>query len=573
MQPTPQMLSSVPFQYANDVRAGRIITGKRIKQSVERFFDWIDNAESKNYILDHHEAIFIVNLFPTLLSHTSGDLAGTAFLLSPYQQFTFYNIFGWKRFDNKGNKVRVIRKVYEKVARKNGKTAALAGLGLICQAFDNEKGAEVYVGATMEKQAKLVWTQAINFIKKSRYLKDLGYTYTQSEIRFENNLSVFKPVSKQFQNLDGLRPSLGILDEYHSHATDGVKEVIESGMGSRLEPILYTITTAGTNVASVCKNYEDVCKEILDGDKQDDSTFIMIHDLDEGDVWEDESVWIKANPNLDVSVSLDYLRTEFQSAKNQPSKIPNFKTKYLNMWVDAPTIWIPNEIWKRNEIEKLPLEKFKEFGSYAGLDMSTTTDFTALAVLSEPDDEEIRYLKVFLFCPKDTIARRSLEDRVPYQAWFDQGYIHATPGEMIDHKEIFKSVVQEYHNLNVKRVEIDRALATNITSELMDSGVNVSWFTQTIYNYSAPTKEFETLIYNGKIKYEYNPALEWMLSGCIVISDTNENIRVAKDRSHKFSNKRVDGIIASIMALGGSLSPKEEKSKYEKPLDESEIYI
>lgn len=240
------------------------------------------------------------------------------------------------------------------------------------------------------------------------------------------------------------------------------------------------------------------------------------------------------------------------------------------MWVDAPEIWIPNEVWKKNEIETLPMHAFETFGSYAGLDMSTTTDFTAWANLSEPDNDGIRYLHVDLFCPEDTIDRRSKEDRVPYRAWRDAGYIISTPGNVIDHKYVFDHIIANRLKYKNIRIEIDRALATNITTELMDAGVEVSWFNQGIMNISPPTKEFEKLIYQGKIKYVHNPAMSWMLSGCIKIEDPNENVKIHKGRSHQ-GNKRVDGIIASIMALGGSISMKETPSKYETP--QSEIYI
>jgi len=162
MKLTQNQLDSIPFQYANDVRSGKIVTGKRIKQAVERFFAWI---EADKYILDHNAGMRILNFFPFFLKHTSAEMYGKPFVLSPYQEFTLYNIFAWKRYDNKGNIVRVIRKIYEKVGRKNGKTAVMAGVGIYAQAFDDEKGAEGYVGATMEKQAKIVWQQAGNFIQ------------------------------------------------------------------------------------------------------------------------------------------------------------------------------------------------------------------------------------------------------------------------------------------------------------------------------------------------------------------------------------------------------------------------
>jgi phage terminase large subunit-like protein len=561
MQPTTQQLNSIPFQYANDVRSGKIIVGKRIRQAIERFFTWIENAETKGYFLDHEAGMHIIKFFPLALQHTSSEVAGKPFILSPYQQFTVYNLFAWKRYDNKGNKIRVFRKVYEKVARKNGKTAVMSGIGLYCQAFDDEKGAEVYVGATMEKQAKLVWQQAVNFIKTSKFLKQCGWTYTQSEIRFEKNLSIFKPVSKQFQTLDGLRPSLGIIDEYHSHTTDGVKEVIQSGMGNRLQPILYTITTAGFNIASSCKAYEDVCKEILDGIKEDDSTLIMIHDLDEDDDWQDENNWVKANPNLGVSVSLDFLRTEFDSAINQISQVPNFKTKYLNMWVDADTVWIPDEVWMKNKVDVIPIQKFNTFGAIAALDLSKSIDITSFVAMSEPDENGNRFVQPFFFCPENSIDKRSKEDGVPYRAWRDKGLLISTPGDVVDYSIVESHIKKWYYQYNVKRIEVDGWNSSYMVTNLMEADVNVSEFGQGIRTMSGPTKLFETEVYEGKIKHDGNPILRWMLSGCILVADASENVKIHKGNSNK-GKKRVDGIICCVMCIGGSMSVEPTNSSY-----------
>src|SRR5690606_27633950 len=213
---------------------------------------------------------------------------------------------------------------------------------------------------------------------------------------------------------------------------------------------------AGFNIASVCKHYEDVCKEILNGQKEDDSTFIMIHDADDPEGYQDESEWLKANPNLGVSINLDYLRSEFKKAINQPSKMPNFKTKHLNMWVDAPSVWIPQEIWNKNKVDDIPDSVFSEYGSYRAVDLSTTTDITADIILSEPDQDGIRYLQAFFFCPKDTIEKRSKEDRVPYRYWMDAGYLIATPGNTVDYKYLIDNIKSTNSSYGVKRIEMDQ---------------------------------------------------------------------------------------------------------------------
>lgn len=563
-----EILSSVPFQYALAVKEGRIITGRKIKLAVDRFYSWIENAEEKGFVLDNNAGMRHINFFTEFLEHTKGAYAGSAFELSPYQQFTIYNIFAWKKYNSNGQLVRVIKTVYEKVGRKNGKTAVLAGLGLDCQGFDFEEAPEIYVGATKEAQAKVLWEQAYQFVFKSIKLRKIGFKNTQREIRSTFNIGVFRFLGGDSKTLDGLNPSVSIIDEYHAHKDDSIREVLESAMGARLQPLIYIITTAGTNIVSSCKLYEDVCVEILEGQKEDDSTFIMIHDLDDDDDWQDETNWIKANPNLGVSVGLDYLRTEFQKAINQPSKAPNFKTKHLNMWVDSPEIWIPTEIWKKNKVKTIPMEKFQTFGSFAALDLSTTTDLTAYINLSEPDENGYRYILPYFFCPKDTIDRRSKEDHAPYRDWMDRGLLISTPGNTVDYDAVEEKVLETFHVNGVKRLEMDQWNAAQMANNLTKAGIEVSFFSQAISNMSFPTKQFEKLVYEGKIKHDGNPILEWMLSGCVVIEDPNENIKVHKGKSH-MGKKRVDGIVATIMALGGSLSIEQtNESKYNNPNEE-----
>lgn len=565
MKPTQKQLDSVPFQYANDVRTGKIIVGKRIKQSVERFYFWVENAETDGFILDHEKGMRILSFFPTFLNHTIGKLAGKPFVLAPFQQFTMYNIFGWI---NAKTGFRRINTVYDKRAKKNGKTAEMAGLALYALSFDLEMEAQVYVGATKEEQARICWKQAKMYIESpvaNPALRKMGFYCLQKIIGFKNTGSTMMPLGGDSKTQDGINCHVGIIDEYHAHKDDSVKENLESSTVQRAQPLIYQITTAGANVQSACKNYEDSVIEVLEGRNVDHSLWIMIHDIDQEDLetpesWENKGLWCKANPLLGNGLALEGIEKEFVKALNQPSKIRNFKTKNLNMWVDQQFSWIYNEDWMKNKVNEIPMEKFTKYGAYAGLDLSTTTDLSAYAILSEPDENMERYLKIWLFCPKDTIEKRSKEDRVPYQYWADQGYIIATPGNVIDYFVIADIIKSTYHEHKVIRLEYDRYNATQLIQELQEEGLNVSEFSQAIGTISAPTKEFEKLVYSGKIKHDGNPALAWMLASCVIYADANENIKVHKGRSGA-NGRRVDGIIAIINALGGSMSTPEETNE------------
>lgn len=576
MKITDQQRESIPFQYAYDVLEGNIIVGKRIKQAVDRFFEWIETSSEDKFYLDHQKGMVPIRFFENFLTHTIGKSEGKLFLLTPFQQFTIYNVFGWQEYKVTGP-VRRINTVYDKQAKKNGKTALMAGFGLFHLGFDSEAGAQSYVGATKEEQAKLCFDQAVDFINVSLLLQKLGFIVRQKTIFFESKKRkgkcFMKPLGGDSKTQDGINSSLSIIDEYHAHPTDAVKENLESSGASRKQPLTYHITTAGVNVAGVCKNFEDSMIAILEGQAKDDHAFIMMHDLDEDDDWEDENNWVKANPNLGVTVTLDFLRKEYQKAKNQPSKAPNFKTKHLNMWVDAPEIWIPTEVWKKNNVNlsyydylELFTKKAKEFGCSSGNDLSTRIDLSAHILLTYPDNEGVRYLMPYIFCPKDTIDVRSKEDRVPYRYWADNGFLIATPGNRIDLKD-FKHLIQiNNKRFNIINNEFDPWGTDALFAELQEEGMeNLSTFSQAIGIISYPTKQFEILVYSGSIKHNGHPIMEWALSGCVVIEDPNANIKVHKGRSHS-GVKRIDPIIGTIMALGGSLTLEESNdSLYNNP--------
>lgn len=577
MKISKELNNTIPFKYAADVKSGKIICGLRIKQAVDRFYKLIETAESKGYLLDHKKGFAVIRFYENFLNHTKGKSAkkiDPSFYLSPYQQFTLFNVFSWQVKNEDGNYIRLVRNVYEKVAKKNGKTAVMAGLALYMMSFDLEEGAEIYSGATKKDQAKLCFDQAKEFINVSPELRRLGFRNYQSSIEFRRKdklLGVFKPLEKNAESQDGINSHLSIIDEYHAHPTDALKENLESSSAARLQPITYTITTAGTNLHGVCKNFEDSCINILEGVSEDDTFFIMIHDLDKEDDWELEENWQKSNPNLGVTVSLDFLRKEYQKAKNQPSKIPNFKTKHLNMWVDGASELIPSKYWN-NCMVPIKEENFANLGNCGGLDLSTTTDITAYAIISEPDAEGVRDLKVWCFCPLDTILKRSKEDRVPYKYWStlkrenavdeNDTYLIATPGNMVDYSEVEKVVINQYYKNSTKHVEYDKKFSGALVQNLQKENIELAPFSQTLMNYTSPTKEFMRLVMSGKLRVGNNPVLKWMLSGAVAISDTNENIRLDKSRS----TKRIDGIIASIMALAGTMSVEEtEVSKYNDP--------
>lgn len=564
MKLTAAIKNSVPYQYALSITSGELPTGQMMQLTAARFFKWIDTAGADGYYLDHAAGMMIINFFETCLNHTQGKLAGQPFVLAPFQQFCLYNVFAWK---NSKTNLRRVSTVYDKRAKKNGKTAEMAGLSLFMMSFENESSSQVYVGATRQEQAKICWEQARDFISHNRanpILKTLGFQCLQSKIEFPKLGSKMMALSKDSKTQDGISAHLSVIDEYHAHKDDTVKENLESSSVMRAQPITYHITTAGAAIGSVCFEYEQVCKDILRGIKNDDHTFIMIHDLDENDDWENEANWYKANPLLGQGLAIKNIRAEYIKAKNQPSKVRNFKTKHLNMWVNSLESYLTDDEWMaRGNATPVNDQDIIDNGCVLALDLSAVKDLTALSVVSHPDSDGNVYTKTIHFCPAATIAARSKEDNVPYQSFVEQGFLIATPGASVDYNVVEKYVRDWYRIYNAEAVEIDRWNANSIENNMVNAGLNVRKFTQNMTNYTAPTKQFETLVINGKLHHGGNPLLRWQVGGLVAISDPNENLRLDKSRS----TRRIDGLITIVMGVGGTMTPVEDnnESSYNNP--------
>lgn len=598
MIPTKEMLNSVPFKYAADVAAGNIITGKYIKLAIERFYKWIEEAEKDGYTLNHSYGMHIIDFtheFIPFTKHPDRTKIGYPFELSPYQQFTLYNVFGW--VDKNG--LRRINEVYESMAKKNGKTAIMAIVLLYHLAYDKEAGAEAYIGATKYEQAKLCLQQAIDFIDNSQKLRKLGFKTRINRVLFRNAIfntdtqefNVFTGVGRALgadkSTQDGINSSLTIIDEYHAHKDDGIKENLESSSVARTQPLTWHITTKGSNLFSVCKAYEDTCKDIFNEIvPDDDRRLIMIHEMDANDDWENPENWVKANPNWNVSVLPDNVHEGYKKAKIQPSKIFNFKTKSLNIWVDAEHIRIPDEIWSLGDA-KVQIDNFRKYGCGGGMDLSSTIDLSAYVLVSNADPEGYRDILPFVFCPKDTIERRQKEDKVPYRYWsnmamidhlefqseedkelykylFETNVLTATDGNQIDYDVIEKTILKTFWLHNVKWVDFDRWKSTELVQRLEKQGVEMYPVAQNAGFYSFPTQEFERLAFTGKLRHGKNPILKWMLGKIKVVYNVNEDMRYTK-ADHK---GRIDAIIALIMGLSATITddePEKKESKYNDP--------
>ena len=407
-------------KYINDVLSGRRICGKLERLAVERHLADLENADKLKIRFDEVAAMRCISFF-SILKHSKGEFSGKRFELEPWQMFIVWVLFGWKRLDGS----RRFRYAYVEVARKNGKTTFAAALSLYMMVLDGEDGAEIYTAATKRDQAKICWTEARNMVGKSPALSNKIARF-QSALTMESTLSKMEPLAADSDKLDGLNPHFAVVDEYHAHKTDMLYNVLKSATGARRQPMIFTITTAGFDKTSPCFLMRRIYIDVLLGIKKQENTFVMIYSADEGDDWKDPKTWAKSNPNMGISISAEYLEEEFKSALNRGgSEEVNFKTKNLNQWVDAPTVWIQDEKVRKCSNGTTDADLVGQT-CYAGLDLASHVDINALALYFP----ELKAIKLYYWIPEAKMEENA--DRVDYKTWAAEGRIFVTEGNVID---------------------------------------------------------------------------------------------------------------------------------------------
>lgn len=552
-------------QYARDVISGQIVACKWVRLACERHVHDLETAESRGLYFDADAAGRVLQ-FIGLLRHSKGKWGrgqGEYITLEPWQQFIIWCVFGWMRADG----LRRFRTLYEEVARKNGKSTIGAGLGLYLAFADGEPGAEVYSAATKRDQARIVHKEAIRMVRKNSGLRKWIKIY-KDNLNLEQTASKYEPLGADSDTMDGLNVHGAIVDELHAHKTRDTWDLLETATGSREQPLLIAITTAGADRQSVCYEKNQYTQKVLDGWKdgsfEDDTWFGIIYTLDEGDDWRDETCWIKANPNLNVSKYLDDLQMKAKRAGQMATALNNFLRRELNVWVNGVVKWMNMEMWRHPDcIGLVPAlqmaERLKGQVCYAGLDLSSTSDITAF-VMVFMDEDEIAHVLCRFWIPEDQMLVRSRDTGVQFDTWVKQGYIEATPGNVLDYDWIFEQIEQDADTFDIDQIAFDRWGAARVSQVLQNKGLTMVAFGQGFASMSPPMKELERFVLSKKIRHGGNPVLTWMADNVVARVDPSGNQKPDKEKSRE----KIDGIVALIMALDLALRHPEKKSVYGK---------
>lgn len=454
------------------------------------------------------------------------------------------------------------------VGRKNGKSTTLAGAGNFLLVADGEPGAEIYVAATKLSQAQIIFSEMERMVKQSPDLKQVVRA-------FKNNLNVpatfskAEPLGQDSDTLDGLNVHGALVDELHAHPTGDMWDVLETATGARRQPLLMAITTAGSDRQSICYQFHDYTEKVLGQVLTDDAWHGIIYSLDrdsqtgELEDWENEVSWVKSNPNLGVSKKLSDMRDKARKAKQMPARLNTFLQKELNIWTQASTRWIDPDQWRALNLRPINPEQLAGRACYAGLDLSSTTDITALVYAFEPLPNELVWDVVCRFwIPEDNIEKRVKNDRVPYDAWIRQGLVTATSGNVVDYDVILAQIQIDIANFGARQLAYDPWNATSVTNKLQQlSSVELLEFRQGYVSMNPAMKALEVAIARKAINHGGNPVLTWMADNLVASSDPAGNLKPDKAKSRE----RIDGMVALIMAnYRASLATGARQSVYDK---------
>jgi phage terminase large subunit-like protein len=510
---------------------------------------------SEPFWFDERAATGAVRFFERLLVQSKGEWAGQPFRLMPWQRDQIiWPLFGWKRADGS----RKYRLAYIEIPRKNGKSTLAAGIALLLLFADGEPGAEVYSAAADRDQAGIVFSEAKAMTEDSPILAQRAQVYKGS-IVVEESRSFYRVLSADAFTKHGLNAHGVVFDELHAQPTRDLWDVLTTSVGARRQPMMIAITTAGYDRTSICWEQHEYARQVLEGIIEDPSFFAFIAAADAADDWTAEATWRKANPGLGTTVKLDYLRQECERAKASPAYQNTFRRLHLNQWTSQETRWIPMDRWRECG-QAVRADDLAGRPCYGGLDLASTTDLAALGLVFPPIEESEPYQVLCRFwAPAENIIERARRDRVPYDAWARDGYLRATEGNVIDYATITADIEELGQVYNIREIAFDRWGAVQMSQQLTAAGFEMIPFGQGFASMSAPAKEFMRLILDGKLAHGGHPILTWMADNVMVVQDAAGNVKPDK----KKSRERIDGIVATIMALDRA-TRHENGSVYEE---------
>ena len=558
-------------RYARRVVSGKEMAGRYERLACARFErDLVRQVSAEfPYVIDERlgaRACQFIELLPHIKGewakpiYVDGRITYNRLVLEDWQVFNEFNLFAWV---HRASRLRRFRRSYEEIARKNAKSTRGAGR-MLYLAFsdgepdsDGEPGAQVYSAATTAEQAREVFEVAREMALRDEELRGrFEVTVGRYDITSAKLAQTFKILNAEASTQDGLNVHAALVDEVHAHKKRDLWDVIESADGSRSQPMISAITTAGKDMTGICYELRGYLVKILEGVHVDETFFGVIYTLDENDQWDDETVWRKANPNLGISVKLDKLQAACSKARATPSARGNFLTKHLNVWTNAGSAWMDMEAWARCADPTLR-DREAEFDgaeAYGGLDLAQKNDFAAKVKVIERDGFWNVFTRLYY---NQAAVDESPVAQLP--GWVEEGYVIVNEGNLTDFDVIAGDMREDCKRHDMQEIGFDPALSMYFAGKLVEEGLPLVEIAQRSAFFTQVLIQVENLVLAGKLRHDGNPVMTWMISNLVVkVSKFNELRAPVKDRPEN----KIDGAIALLIALGRALA------KHDASIDE-----
>lgn len=537
-------------QYALDIVSGKIRASKYLIGACKRYLKDVDD-DSKDWHFDPEKAEKYLRLAQKF-HHVSGHWETAHVHYEPWQCWVWMCIMG---FVNRKTGFRRFRIAHVEIARGNGKSLMASQCALYFLCLDNPNGNQISTVATKKEQARIVLDASRAMADKNpSFKKTQGVAVLAHSIVHKSSHSVMRALSAEASSLDGLNDVLAVCDELHAMKRETF-DVIYSGMSKRADSLTLCITTAGFDVDSIGYSQSVYAKKVCLGDVDDDQFFAAVYCLDDEEKWDDEDEWIKANPNLGVSVDPVTLRAKIQKAIETPSDIPNLKVKHMNVWLSQANAFFDQAVWDRCADPTLKIENYLGRSCRAGLDLASHVDLTSEGfVFRERDGTYIIFDRSFI--PEETIRASK---NVLYDECVAKGFLHSTKGAAINYDHIREDMEQMAKKYKIEECGYDAWNATEMAQKLSDK-IEMVKVQMNVANFSEPMKKLDSLMREGKIKHNGSPLLRWCLGNVVAKEDHNGNVYPRKPHP----KLKIDPIVAILMALALYLQDDTIESVYER---------
>jgi phage terminase large subunit-like protein len=538
--------------WARKVIAGTIIAGPHVRAAAKRHLADLEHGPSRGLVWNKQAAAYAIEFFEEVLHLNGGQYEGVPFKLLGWQAFIIGNLYGWQRSNDNSRRFRV---AYVETGKGSGKSPLAAGIGLHGLTADGESRAEVYAAATKRDQAQILFRDAVAMYQQSpelyRRLKSSGVGEQTWNLSYVATRSFFRTISAD-QGQSGPRPHIALVDELHEHPTNRVIEMLRAGFKSRRQPLLFAITNSGHDLTSPCGQYHDYSKEVVSGRVNDDAFFGFVCSLDENDdPFSDPSCWPKANPSLQEAdlPGTEYLRQQVVEARGLPSKQALVRRLNFCQWTQAHSPWLSAQIWNPAASDYTALE-MRGRRAYAGLDLSSTTDITALTLAVEPEQAgEPWKLLAWCWIPDAELDEREKRDKVPYTQWVRDGHLLTTPGRAISKLHVIRQLQQIAQDFHLVAVAYDRWRIQDLRSLANDVGIELPELVEYGQGYrdmSPAVEAFEGKLLAGDLVHNAHPVLTWAAANAVIVEDDAGNRKLSKAKA----TGRIDPLLAAIMAIG-----------------------